>query len=93
MTNTTESKTQPSHDEIAAYAYHLWEANGRRQGRDVEYWLQARTQLANRAAKASAAPTPESNGVATASKPENPKKRKQETPATNNRPQPAFASA
>ena len=35
----------PSHDEIAAYARHLWEAEGRQSGRDLDYWLQAEAYL------------------------------------------------
>lgn len=37
ITVTTES--------IAARAYLLWEQAGRPHGRDVEYWLQAETQI------------------------------------------------
>lgn len=29
-------------DHIRIRAYHLWEANGRPQGRDLEFWEQAR---------------------------------------------------
>ena len=35
----------PSTDEIAAYAYYLWEAEGRQNGRDVDYWLDAKAHL------------------------------------------------
>ena len=35
----------PSDEEIARYAYHLWEAEGRIHGRDLDYWLQAQAHL------------------------------------------------
>jgi len=35
----------PSQEEIAAYAYFLWEIEGRQSGRDWDYWLQAEAQL------------------------------------------------
>lgn len=45
MINTTNSKTSPTHEEIAACAYQIWEAEGRQEGRDVEYWFQALARL------------------------------------------------
>ena len=36
----------PTDEEIARYAYCLWESEGRVQGRDLDYWLQAKTHLA-----------------------------------------------
>jgi len=33
------------HEEIARLAYQAWEKDGRPAGRDMEYWLQAETQL------------------------------------------------
>jgi len=44
----TDIPTALADDEIARYAYHLWEAEGRLQGRDVEYWLQAKAHLTAR---------------------------------------------
>jgi hypothetical protein len=41
----TTSFSPPTHEEIAAYAYHLWEAEGRISGRDLEYWFQAKAHL------------------------------------------------
>ena len=38
------SKT-PGHDEIACAAYLAWERDGRQDGRDDYYWLEAETQL------------------------------------------------
>ncbi len=35
----------PTNDEIAIYAYHLWDSEGRAEGRDVDYWLQAEAHL------------------------------------------------
>jgi hypothetical protein len=48
MTNETKASNpfvQPSPEEIATYAYHLWEADGHQEGRDVDYWLQAKAHL------------------------------------------------
>lgn len=35
----------PTDEEIARYAYFLWESEGRIDGRDMDYWLQAKTYL------------------------------------------------
>jgi hypothetical protein len=35
----------PARDEIERAAYSIWEQEGRAQGREIEYWLQAETQL------------------------------------------------
>ena len=35
----------PTEQEIAAYAYHLWESEGCVPGRDLDYWLQAEAHL------------------------------------------------
>jgi hypothetical protein len=49
--NTSERSlsASPSQEEIAKRAYQLYEQNGREEGRDLEYWLEAekslRTQL------------------------------------------------
>jgi len=45
MTKEKRSFAPPTHAEIAAYAYQLWEADGRRHGRDIDYWLQAQAHL------------------------------------------------
>ena len=44
---TTEAKNiqPPTDEEVATYAYYLWESAGRMDGRDVEYWLQAKVLL------------------------------------------------
>ena len=34
-------------EHVRVRAYHLWEANGRPEGRDLEFWEQARQSLAN----------------------------------------------
>ncbi len=36
---------KPHHDEIARYAYSLWEQEGRPQRRALDHWLQAESQL------------------------------------------------
>ncbi len=38
-------KGQPSREDIARYAYLIWEQEGRPAGRDVVHWLQAETHL------------------------------------------------
>jgi hypothetical protein len=44
--NPVESFTrEPTHDEIARRAYHLYEARGREHGRDMEDWFQAEREL------------------------------------------------
>jgi hypothetical protein len=35
------ARIEPSHEEIAAVAYSLYERDGFPQGRDVEHWIQA----------------------------------------------------
>jgi hypothetical protein len=45
MTKQTKTFTEPSQDEIAAYAYKLWEAEGRPNGKDLDHWLQAKAHL------------------------------------------------
>ncbi|MGV8841488.1 MAG: DUF2934 domain-containing protein [Bauldia sp.] len=37
--------TIPTDDEIRLRAYHLWDINGRQDGRDLDYWLQAALEL------------------------------------------------
>ena len=34
-----------SEEHIRVRAYHLWEANGRPEGRDLEFWTQAQQAL------------------------------------------------
>ena len=38
----------PTHKEIARRAYEIYLENGRRQGHEVQYWLQAEQELKNR---------------------------------------------
>jgi hypothetical protein len=38
---------QPTDEQIRVRAYCLWETDGKPQGRDWEYWLKAKEQLAN----------------------------------------------
>lgn len=35
----------PTDEEIAMYAFHLWDAEGRQPGRDLDYWFQAKAHL------------------------------------------------
>lgn len=44
------SEIRPTHEDIAALAYALWQEDGCRDGAQEEHWLQAEQQLtANRA--------------------------------------------
>ncbi|MGZ4961723.1 MAG: DUF2934 domain-containing protein [Limisphaerales bacterium] len=45
MTKQTKTFTDPTDNEIAAYAYKLWEAEGRPDGHDLDHWLQAKAHL------------------------------------------------
>lgn len=64
---TEQQVTRPTQQEIAAYAFQLWESEGRQPGRDLDYWLQAEAQLtADRKADAAvptAAKAPEAKPV------------------------------
>ena len=42
-------KRLPTHDDIAARAYEVWERTGRPDGRDQEIWLQAEHELLEQA--------------------------------------------
>jgi DUF2934 family protein len=42
---TTKNFQPPTDEEIARYAYCLWESEGRIHGRDLDYWLQAKAHL------------------------------------------------
>ena len=42
---TNGSSCQTSSEEIARRAYLLWEQQGRPDGRDLDYWLQAEAQF------------------------------------------------
>lgn len=41
----TKTFQQPTDEEIARYAYYLWESEGCVHGRDMDYWLQAKAHL------------------------------------------------
>ena len=45
MINTLTESKPITHEEIAHYAYLLWEADGKPEGRDVDYWVKAETIL------------------------------------------------
>jgi hypothetical protein len=40
-----QSESRPRHEEIAALARSFWEESGRPEGRDMEHWLLAETQI------------------------------------------------
>jgi hypothetical protein len=42
---TTKNFQAPTDEEIARYAYFLWETEGGIHGRDLDYWLQAEKHL------------------------------------------------
>ncbi|MDB6067034.1 MAG: hypothetical protein JWR26_3242 [Pedosphaera sp.] len=48
-TNGSTEKTFPSRDEIARRAYELFVARGRTGGRDLDDWVQAERELAEKA--------------------------------------------
>jgi len=43
--NQSRNQSRVSRDEVAQQAYQLWEAAGQPAGRDLEYWLQAESEL------------------------------------------------
>jgi hypothetical protein len=43
--NMKQDQPTAGHDEVATRAYRLWEADGQPLGRDLEYWLQAETEI------------------------------------------------
>lgn len=45
MTTGLKKVQPPTDEEIARYAYFLWESEGCVHGRDLDYWLQAKTHL------------------------------------------------
>ena len=42
---TLDEISVPTFGEIANYAFHLWEVEGRQPGRDMDYWLEAEAHL------------------------------------------------
>jgi hypothetical protein len=45
QTNRPSGARPPTHEQIAARAYELYERDGRQEGRELEYWLQAEFEL------------------------------------------------
>jgi hypothetical protein len=45
MSQDSNGFSTPTAEEIAQYAYLIWEREGRPVGREKEHWLQAETQL------------------------------------------------
>jgi hypothetical protein len=54
---------EPNQAQIGALAYQKWEEAGRPQGRDLDFWLQAESQLRALAQKVTAAPAKETAKV------------------------------
>jgi hypothetical protein len=49
VSHSTAEGPSPAHEQIAARAYQLWEAHGRRAGTDHEDWFQAERLLRDEA--------------------------------------------
>ena len=43
--STNRPMDEPTHEEIAAAAYLIWQQEGRPEGRGVEHWLKAKAQI------------------------------------------------
>src|SRR5579859_1683829 len=56
METRTATKTNLTHDQIAARAYHIWETSGRPAGSEMRHWLQAEEELATKLSQPSAKP-------------------------------------
>ncbi len=74
-----QQMTQPTEEQIRTRAYYLWEADGRPQGRDWDYWMKAKSELAptERPTTATAISTPKKAAALTT---EAPKKRNSRQP-------------
>jgi hypothetical protein len=48
MGTYTGGRLAPTHDEIAQFAFSLYEARGRQDGHDIEDWLRAEQELLRR---------------------------------------------
>lgn len=49
METATKTTDKSNHEEIAGLAFELWNTAGRKQGRDLEYWLEAEKQFQSNA--------------------------------------------
>ena len=45
MSKSAKTYQEPTHDEIAACALRIYESEGRPEGKQMQHWLQAETQL------------------------------------------------
>jgi hypothetical protein len=45
MSKSTKTYRKPTHDEIAAAAQRIYESEGRPQGKAMDHWLRAESQL------------------------------------------------
>ena len=63
MLNNPLHENPEREQRVRERAYHLWEADGKPHGRDVEYWQRARELIAiEENAEAGRLPNPQSNG-------------------------------
>jgi len=78
MSKSSKNQRKPTHDEIAARAQRIYEAEGRPQGRALQHWLMAEQELtmqlasagspvAGQPGKSTGMPKPRSNEPVTAS--------------------------
>jgi len=89
MIKTIDTKLRPTHDEIAVFAYHLWESEGRQDGRDAEYWFRAQEQLCARNSQTGSARSSAAAPAAPAQR--EPEKKRKPANSTGARKQPAYA--
>ncbi len=68
MSKNSKSSPEPTHEEIAARAQSIYEREGRPQGRAMQHWLQAESQLIAERKTAAAAPAPAKTPAAPAGK-------------------------
>jgi hypothetical protein len=45
--STSRNQANPVDNDIRTRAYHIWEAEGRPGGREIDHWLKARAELEN----------------------------------------------
>ena len=58
----TDENSTPTHEQIAARAYEIFIERGQPQGRDLDHWLEAETQLRAAAQSTSGARMQETHG-------------------------------
>jgi hypothetical protein len=66
MSKSTKTYRKPTHDEIAAAAQHIYESEGRPQGKAMDHWLRAESQLtAQRKSDAESSPQTQAKPAST----------------------------